>query len=69
MCDVVQTNGLLCHLGKDYEIKSVLTSSVLESYKHILGKMFPFSKHFFKFIVQASETPENFHCLVKLRVA
>lgn len=44
MCDVVQTNRLLCHLGKDYEIKSVLTSSVLESYKHILGKMFPFSK-------------------------
>lgn len=55
MCDVVQNNWLLCHSGKDYEIKSALTNSVLETYKHILGKIFSLSKHFFKIIAQESE--------------
>lgn len=45
MCGVVQTDWLLCHLGKDYEIKSALTSLVLERYKHVLGKIFALSKH------------------------
>ena len=60
---MIQTDWLLCHLDKDYEIKSALTSLVLESYKHVLGKIFALSKHlssanenmFFKFFSQASE--------------
>lgn len=70
MCDVVQTNWLLCHLGKDYEIKSVLTSSDLESYNTYKVR-FLLSPNIYlnSLFSQVNETPENFNCLVKLRVA
>lgn len=63
MCGVVQIDWLLCRLGKDYEIKSALASLVLESYKHVLGKIFALSKHlssptenmFFKILSRGSE--------------
>lgn len=62
MCDVVQTVWLFCPLGKDYEIKTVLTSLVLENYRQVPGKTL-LSKHlsstngntFFKIFSQTSE--------------